>query len=211
MTKKQTTSEWTGVKGKIMAWVLSSPLRRLETLFFGDYKSAFFSEVSDTIKGDEIILEVGAGSGYFSLAIAKKLKTGKVICLDASEEMLQRLKRRAEKKELKDKIQILKADASSFEIKNESVDLAFSNFVFHEFSSPDTVLAEMFRVLKPGGWIIITDYRRDTWIGRRIAAYHEDTHGPFSATELDALFVNASLNNVKVSQIKNFILAVGKK
>jgi ubiquinone/menaquinone biosynthesis C-methylase UbiE len=211
MTEDQTTSEWTGIKGRIGAWYLNSPLRRLSELFLGDCRSAFLTETSNLTKGDEVILDVGAGSGYFSLAIAEKLTTRKVICLDLSEEMLQRLERKAEKEGLKDRIQIVKGDASSIKIEDESVDLVVSNGVVHELPEPEAVLREMIRVLKPGGWVIITDFR-DTQIGKRIGATHnEKAHGAFSVTELENLFAHAGLSNVKVSPVRHWVIGVGKK
>jgi len=213
MVGEQTNNKWKGIKGIIGSWFLSSPfVRRLEMLFVGNYRSAFLTEISHLVKGNEVILDVGAGSGYFSLLIAEKLKNGKVICLDLSEEMLNTLERKAEKKGLKDKIQILKADASSTGLKEESVDLAVSNFVLHELSHTEAILSEIKRVMKTGGWIIITDFRKDTWIGRRIDSGHkESVHGPFTAGELDKLFNKIGFKNVKVKQIRNFILGVGKK
>lgn len=75
MTEKQTISEWTGIKGRLGGRFLNSPLRRLlEILILGDLRSAFLSEVSNLIvKGDEIVLDLGAGSGYFSLAISSSV------------------------------------------------------------------------------------------------------------------------------------------
>jgi len=212
MTKKQINSEWIGMKRRIFAWHLDSPLASLpETLLLGDCRSAVLNEFSRLILGNEVVLDVGAGTGRFSLAIAKKLDTGKVICLDLSEEMLQHLKQKAEKKNLTERIQILKGEASSSGLENESVDLVMSNSVFHELSSPEAVLAEMLRVLKPSGWVIISDFR-DTRITRLICRSHsEDAHGPFSVNELETLFIKTGLNNVKVSPIKHWVIGVGRK
>ncbi len=211
MTEKQTTTEWRGIKGRIGAWCLNSPLRRLEMLFLGDIKSAFLNEISHLIKGDEIVLDVGAGSGYFSLSIASKLTSGKVICLDLSEEMLHRLKGIANKKGLSSKIQILRGEASSINLENESVDLVVSNYLFHELAEPESVLREMIRVLKPGGWVIVTDFK-DTQITKRICSSHaEETHGPFSIDELKNFFVKVGLGNVKVYPVRHYVIGVGKK
>jgi 2-polyprenyl-3-methyl-5-hydroxy-6-metoxy-1,4-benzoquinol methylase len=103
--KKEITSEWKGIKGRIFAWHLDSPLARLpENLLLGDCRSAVLNEFSRLIHGNEVVLDIGAGTGWFSLAIAKKLSAGKVICLDLSEEMLHHLKRKAEKEGLKERI-----------------------------------------------------------------------------------------------------------
>jgi len=143
--------------------------------------------------------------------IAKRLTNGKLICLDLSEEMLQRLERKSEREGLKGRIQILKREASSSGLENESVDLVVSNGVFHELSSPEAVLAEMHRVLRPGGWVIVTDFR-DTQIGKRIGAAHrEPAHGPFSVNELKALLATVDLSNLKVHSVKHWVIGVGKK
>lgn len=212
MAEKQINSEWTGIRGKIGGWYLNSPLRRLsEILFLGDVKSAFLNEISPFIKGNEVILDVGAGSGYFGLAIARKLTTGKVICFDLSKEMLQRLEHIANKTGLNDRIQILKGEASSIEIESASIDLVVSNGVFHELSNPEKVLKEMFRVLKPNGRVIVTDFR-DTRIGRRIGAAHSrDAYGPLSVDGLNTLFIKAGLRNITVSAIKHWVIGAGKK
>jgi FkbM family methyltransferase len=212
MTKKQVTSQWTGVKERIFAWHLDNPLARLpETLLLGDCRSAIQDEFSRLIRGDEVVLDIGAGTGRFSLAIAKQLKVGKVICLDLSEEMLQHLNRKAEKEGLKERIQILKGEASSSGLENKSVDFVMSNSVFHELSSPDSVLAEMLRVLKPSGWVMVTDFR-DTKISRLICRSHrEESHGPFSVRELETLFKKAGLKDVKVSPVRHWVIGIGKK
>ena len=74
MAKKQITSEWTGIKGRIFAWHFDNPLARLpETLLLGDCRSAVQDEFSRLIRGNEVVLDIGAGTGRFSLAIAKQL------------------------------------------------------------------------------------------------------------------------------------------
>jgi ubiquinone/menaquinone biosynthesis C-methylase UbiE len=212
MTKKQVTSQWTGVKERIFAWHLDNPLARYpETLLLGDCRSAIQDEFSRLIRGDEVVLDIGAGTGRFSLAIAKQLRAGKVICLDLSEEMLGHLKRKAEKEGLQNMIRILKGEASASGLENESVDLVMSHSVFHELSDPGNVLREMVRVLKQGGWVIVTDFR-NTKISRLICRSHRrGSHGPFSLHELETLFTNVGLKNLKVSRERHWVIGVGQK
>jgi FkbM family methyltransferase len=200
------------MKGRIFAWHLDNPLARLpETLLLGDCRSAVQDEFSRLLQGDEVVLDIGAGTGRFSLAIAKQLKSGKVICLDLSDEMLQHLERKAEQECLKDRIQILKGEASASALENESVDLVMSNSVFHELSNPEAVLAEMLRVLKPAGWVMITDFR-DTRISRLICRSHGgESHGPFSVHELETLLSEAGLKNVRVSPVRHWVIGVAQK
>jgi len=214
MTREQqlSDSEWTGMRGRIGGWYLNSPLRRLsEILILGDCRAAFIAAVSRIAQGNETVLDVGAGSGHYSLVLAKNLSAGKVICLDLSEEMLGHLERKAEQQGLRDRIRILKASAASSGLEPESVDIVVSNGVFHELPSPDAVLSEMIRVLKPNGWVIITDFR-DTVIGRRTGAAHrEGSHGPFSVGELESLFAKLGLRDVKVTPVRHWVMAAGRK
>lgn len=211
MTERETKSEWTGLKGRLFAWHLDNPvLRSLETLLLGDIMPVFLREISDLIKGDEIILDIGAGTGRFSLPMAKRLSAGKVICLDISEVMLEYLGRKAEKLGLKDRIQILNADASSTGLDDQSIDIAVSNNVLHELSSSDTILSEMNRVLKTGGHVIITDFR-DTFLGKMVAGYGEDAHGPFKISELESIMAKAGFTDFNIRPIRTFLIGVARK
>jgi ubiquinone/menaquinone biosynthesis C-methylase UbiE len=212
MTEKQKTSKWKEIKTKIFAWHLDNHLiNLLETLLLGDCTSAFLDEFFHIVVGNELVLDIGAGTGRFSLIMARKLINGKVICLDQSQEMLQYLKLKSEKEGLNNRIQILHSDASSSGLENESVNLVICNKVFHELSNPETVLKEIHRVLKPNGKIIVIDFR-NTWIGKLICKSHsKDAHGPFTVNELKSLFAKSGLNNIKVYPVKHWVIGVAEK
>jgi ubiquinone/menaquinone biosynthesis C-methylase UbiE len=211
MTEREIKSEWTGIKGRLFAWHLdNSVLRSLETLLLGDTMPAFLSEVSGLIRGDETILDIGAGTGRFSLPMAKRLSTGKIICLDISELMLEYLSQKAEKLGLRGRIQMLNADASSTGLDDGSIDIAISNNVLHELSSPDTVLSEISRVLKTGGHVIITDFR-DTFIGRIVSHHGKNAHGPFKISEMESILVKTGFTDLKVRLIRGFLIGIAGK
>ncbi|MBI3025157.1 MAG: class I SAM-dependent methyltransferase, partial [Candidatus Tectomicrobia bacterium] len=164
MPESQPTSEWTGWRGRIGARYLGGPMRKLEDRWFLG-SQVFLGGVFAVLRGGETVLDVGTGSGYCRLEIAERLGTGEVICLDLSDEMLAHLETRARRRGLRERIRILKADACSSSLGEGSVDLAVSVGVFHELPRPDLALAEMRRVLKPGGWAMMLDFR-NTWFGR---------------------------------------------
>lgn len=207
------SSEWTGLRGRVMGWYLGSFLRRLsEVLVLGDSRSNVLAETWAALGGKGIVLDVGAGAGYFSLAIARQLQEGKVICVDLSREMLSHLRGTAERRCLSDRVEILEGSAYQIRLDDQSVDLAIANGVFHELVRPELAMQEMVRVVRPGGRVIVTDFRADTWIGSRIAAAHRsEDHGPFRLEELKTLFLQAGLDDVRVSAVRNFVMGVGVK
>lgn len=211
-SEHEITSEWAGLKGRIGGWYLNSPLRRVSELFFlGDLKGRFIEKIDTLLKGDETVLDVGGGSGYFSLPIAQRLSNGKVISLDLSEEMQGELKRKAKARNLTPRIEAQLGNAYQLDVQDATIDVATSNGVFHELSEPKKALAEIKRVLRPGGFVILTDFR-DTPIGKRIGAAHNaEDHGPFSPEELKALIADAGFVNVTVETIKNWVLGMGQK
>jgi len=207
---EQGKNEWVGIKGTIMGWVLNSPLRRLlDVLLFGDNKPFVLDEISRRLPdGAGTVLDVGAGSGYYSLSIAELLPAGRVICADASDEMLNHLKRGARKRGLRDRVQILKTDASNIGLEQDSVDLAFSGYLLHELGDPDQTLKEMHRILKQSGRVIIVDFNGVKGMHGR---HDEHARGAYTPDELAASLRERGFVDVSVKEIKNLIVAMGKK
>lgn len=208
----ESKSEWVGLRGRVMGWYLGSSLRRAaEVLFLGDSRGRFLREVDQLLKGDELVLDVGGGSGYFSLAIAERLRGGKLFCIDLSPEMLRHLRRKAERQNLADRVEAKLGNAYELPLEDSTIDLATSNGVFHELARPARALLEIRRVLKPGGRVIITDFR-NTSLGKKIAIAHRDgSHGPFSEEELRSLLADTGFSDVKTVPIRNFVLAAGQR
>jgi ubiquinone/menaquinone biosynthesis C-methylase UbiE len=211
MTEREAKSQWTGIKGRLFAWHLDNPvMRSFENLLFGNPMPVFLREISGLIRGGETILDIGAGTGRFSFAMAKRLSTGKVICLDISEVMLEYIGRKAEKLGLRDRIQILNAGASSTGLDDGFIDIAVANNVLHELSSPDGFLSEINRVLKTGGHVIITDFR-DNFMGRIVSHHGKDAHGPFKISEMESILARKGFTDLKIRPIRGFLISVARK
>lgn len=113
------------------------------------------------VKPGMVVAEVGAGTGYVSLRMAKLVgPTGKVYATDLQPEMLDLLRRNAEKQGLKNVESILGNDGDP-KLPAGQVDLLILVDVYHEFSQPQKMLQGIRAALKPDGRLVLLEYRKE--------------------------------------------------
>jgi ubiquinone/menaquinone biosynthesis C-methylase UbiE len=99
------------------------------------------------------ILEVGCGGGTFCHRIKTYLPNANVVGLDRDTGHIEYAKQKS--KELNMECTFVNGDATALPFENNSFDLCFSHTVV-DFCDPDIFLEEQFRVLKPGGKVVIS-------------------------------------------------------
>ena len=116
------------------------------------------------LKGDEKVLDIGAGRGLLAIAAARKLKSGKVTAVDLwrpedlSGNSMDALKANAQAEGVK--IDTKNADPRKLPFKDASFDVVLSSYALHRLDSQsqrELALREIARVLKPGGKAAIFD------------------------------------------------------
>jgi ubiquinone/menaquinone biosynthesis C-methylase UbiE len=102
----------------------------------------------------QVIVDLGCGSGYY----ATKLKpfASMLYCIDSSEEMLSVARERVHGKN----ITFLKEDSSGISLSSYSVDIVFMANSFHDMEDKFGASAEIARILKPNGIIIVIDWKK---------------------------------------------------
>jgi arsenite methyltransferase len=169
----------------------------------------------------EVVLDLGSGGGIDVLLSAKRVgPTGKAYGLDMTDKMLA-LARENQKKAGVENVEFLKSAIESVPLPDNSVDVIISNCVINLSGDKDRVLAEAFRVLKPGGRFAVSDVvvrgevpseiRRsvELWVGCIAGALEEEEYqeklrrAGFDAIEVEATRV------YKADEAREFLAGSG--
>ena len=118
-------------------------------------------------------LEIGAGTGYFSLNLMQLGLIERVTATDISPGMLSALASTADRLDLE--IETVKAEAEQLPFEDQSFDLVFGHAVLHHVPDPGRAFAEFHRVLRPGGLIAFCG--EPSRYGDRLAALPKQTGG----------------------------------
>lgn len=173
------------------------------------------------LRAGETVLDLGSGGGIDVLLSARRVgPTGKAYGLDMTDDMLA-LARENQKKSGLENVEFLKGEIENIPLPDKSVDVILSNCVINLSADKDRVLAEAFRVLKPGGRFAVSDVvvrgevadeiRKSMllWVGCIAGALEEQE---YCAKLEKAGFAEVSLEPVRtydVEDARQFLTAAG--
>ncbi len=113
------------------------------------------------LKEGEVIADIGAGSGYFTFRLAHHVgDTGRVYAVDVGADMIVHLNRRIRDLQMKNVVSVLAAPDDPL-LADASVDRFFICDTWHHIENHDRYLALLKKMLKPGGQIVMVDFKKE--------------------------------------------------
>ncbi|MBN1975490.1 MAG: class I SAM-dependent methyltransferase [Sedimentisphaerales bacterium] len=106
-------------------------------------------------------LEIGSGPGYVGLEWLKKTDGTQLKGLDISHDMVKVAKKNTKEYGFDKRVEYVISSADKIPFRDNTFDGVFSTSSLHEWSRPEDVFNEIYRVLKPSGKFCICDLRRD--------------------------------------------------
>jgi demethylmenaquinone methyltransferase / 2-methoxy-6-polyprenyl-1,4-benzoquinol methylase len=107
-----------------------------------------------------MVLDMATGTADMAIMACKLLKPEKVIGLDISQQMLEEGRKKVEKEQLVDKIELLTGDSEAINFSENTFDAVMAAFGVRNFENLEKGLSEMLRVVKPGGQIVILEFSK---------------------------------------------------
>ncbi|MFQ6088193.1 MAG: arsenite methyltransferase [Candidatus Methanofastidiosia archaeon] len=155
-----------------------------------------------SLKEGEAVLDFGSGAGFDCFLAAAKVVNGKVIGVDMTPKMIEKAREIAKRKGVEN-VEFRLGEIENLPVKDNSVDVVISNCVINLSADKERVFKEVYRVLKPGGRIAISDIallkKLPKKIQESIEAYVGCVGGAILIDEYKRIVETAGLRDVKIT------------
>ena len=117
------------------------------------------------IKPGQVVADVGAGSGYYTVRLAERVGTsGKVFATDIQPEMVRLLQQRVAR-ERHTQVDVVQASEADPRLPQNQLDLILMVDVYHELARPQEMLRQLRGALKADGRLVLIEFRKESsWV-----------------------------------------------
>ncbi|MEE1787702.1 methyltransferase domain-containing protein [Streptomyces sp. SP17BM10] len=113
------------------------------------------------LRADHDVLEVGSGPGYISELMLREIPEGTLTCLELEEHLMDYA--RGYLADAGPRLTLVNGSVLDSPLADESFDLAYARLVIQHVPGPEKALAEIHRMLRPGGRVVIADVNDEVW------------------------------------------------
>lgn len=156
------------------------------------------------LEKSDVLVEIGAGTAYFSIAFLKQTKASEIKACDLSNVMIDWMKENVVPNY--PNIHPVKTEEDSIPLDDNIADLVYTINLHHELDNPNETIKESHRILKPGGKIFIVDWKKENM-----------TQGPpeeirYSPENVKKQLQQSDFNNVNIfDKLPMHFLIIGEK
>ena len=206
MTRERVVETSQGIQGEFTVEIYDRMQRRFRDKGWIETKAVIQSGIATGT-----VLEVGPGPGYLGLEWLKHTEGTQLAGLDISSDMIAVAQRNAAEYGLTARTQYVESKDARLPFDDDNFDAAFSNGSLHEWSDVPRMLSEIWRVLKPGARVFLSDLRRDLiapvkwfmWLATRPKAIR-----PGLLTSINAAYTPAEVRSLlRDSRFKSFTVS----
>ncbi len=170
--------------GEVEAYASAAAQAHLDAI-----DDTFVAHAQLLLKGRERgrVLDIGTGPGQIVIKLGYRLTRWKFVGIDRSATMIEKaIESLATAGELAGRVEFRIADGNALDFPDKSFEMVVCNSVLHHIPDPHKLFAEIARVVKPGGAILLRDLRRPSRPGY---AFHVWKHGKHYSGEMRRLFI----------------------
>lgn len=167
-------------------------LADLDAEVMHQYVSDVTAWVATAMPAPERVLDLGAGTGTGTVALAARFESADITAIDASDDMLGHAREKIAERRLGDRVRTLVADLDVGWPVLPPVDLVWASLSLHHLADPQRVLANVYGALRPGGMLAVLEMGRpprflpdDLGIGR--PGLEERLHDAVAALHAEAM------------------------
>ncbi len=184
-------------------WALDYDRSILQHLVFRNAHNMIFREISAVNIGGFKALDVGCGTGELTFKIKAHFNEAEVHGVDLSKTMIEK----ARNKNAAGLVSFETGDVEDLPYEDDTFDVITCSHSFHHYPNKAKAMSEMYRVLKPGGRLMIVDGCMDVFFGRivfRIVEWLERHVYHLPGEEFRRIFRRSGFNNI-VQKRFNFV------